>query len=139
MYTKEDKLKAVDCFMTKILIKDFPEDVRAKEMISQFIHLYNKGMFPEFSDIWGSEVSALDDITPRELKELTKEYTEGRYKGEHFLRVKVFGRYVRFNNHGMVPSSRKNGKTPYEKIAEMDFDLKMAIASGVIEVEEVWE
>ena len=124
--------------MDEVFIKDIPEGVRAKEMISQFTHLYKKGMFPEFSDIWGAEFSPLDEITPQELKELIKIYTNGRYKGERFLRVKVFGRYVRFNNHGMVPSSRKNAKTPYEEIAKMDFDLKMAVDSGVLEVEEVW-
>lgn len=75
--TKEDKLKAVQFYLTEVLVKSYPLEMRKKEFLRQFKHYKNfYGGHPEFSDLWGIELDSLNDITMKELNGLLKQYEE---------------------------------------------------------------
>lgn len=68
---KELKLQTIHYFLTEILNPKYPLESRKKELDRVFGKLNG---FPELSDIWGSELNAIDKISLRELRLLLDEY-----------------------------------------------------------------
>lgn len=139
IHTKEDKLKAVDYFMTKILIKSKPINLRAQAFLSQFKHtVITMGNFPEMSDIFGRKLSPIDDISYEELSELLIEYCGDDSFIPKMYRLKCGRQYVFFRKDGSVQTvKRQSSIVSNEYLESLPFDIVSALESGIITIEEV--
>lgn len=139
VHTKEDKLKAVDYFMTKILIKSKPINLRAQAFLSQFKHtVITMGNFPEMSDIFGRKLSPIDDISYEELSELLIEYCGDDSFIPKLYRLKCGKQYVFFKEDGSIQTvKRQSSIVSNEYLESLPFDIVSALESGIITIEEV--
>ena len=139
VYTREDKLKAVDYFMTKILIKSNPIHLRARAFLSQFKHIVvTMGNFPEMSDIYGCVMKPIDDISYEELSELLIEYCGDDSFIPKLYCLKCGKQYVFFKEDGSIQTvKRQSSIVSNEYLESLPFDIVSALESGVITIEEV--
>lgn len=61
----EAKKKAIHYFLNEVLNAQYPLDVRKQEMLR--VGKKTCQGFPEWSDLYGSELKPIDDITYKEL------------------------------------------------------------------------
>lgn len=139
LHTKEDKLKAVDYFMTEILIKDNTLHIRARELLSQFKYIaITMGNFPEMSDIFGVNMSPIDDISYEELSDLLIEYCGDDSFITKLYCLKCGKQYVLFKKDGSVQTVKRQASiVSLDYLESLPFDVTLALESGVITIEEV--
>ncbi|MFS0643756.1 hypothetical protein [Siminovitchia sp. 179-K 8D1 HS] len=77
---KELKLKTICYFLNVILNNKHSLEERKKELLRVAAKLNG---FPEFSDIWGTELRALDEVSLWELRILLNEYDESKILAEY--------------------------------------------------------
>lgn len=139
VHTREDKLKAIEYFMTKILIKSKPTHLRAQAFLSQFKHIVETmGNFPEMSDIYGCVMKPIDDISYEELSELLIEYCGNDSFIPKLYCLKCGKQYVLFKKDGSIQTVKRPASiVSNEYLESLPFDIVSALESGIITIEEV--